>query len=108
MIKIIDNFLPDPYCVKRESFKSKIRDNRLTHPGTRKIVPTNIENLVLTLLKKELNETSDYINVLVARLNGSKNTDDVRWYNDLIKTQRDKKTTIENILNKIKIHFAFL
>ena len=53
------------------------------------------------LLKKELNETSDYINVLVARLNGSKNTDDVRWYNDLIKTQRDKKTTIENILNKI-------
>jgi hypothetical protein len=56
MIKIIDNFLPDPYFVKRESFKSKIRDNLPTHPGTRKIVPTNIENLVLTLLKKELNE----------------------------------------------------
>ena len=53
------------------------------------------------LLKKELNETSDYINVLVARLNGSKNTDDVRWYNDLIKTQKDKRATIENILNKI-------
>ena len=56
MIKIIDNFLPDPYFVKRESFKSKISDNLLTHPGKRKIVPTNIENLVLTLLKKELNE----------------------------------------------------
>ena len=53
------------------------------------------------LLKKEFNETSSYINELVARLNASKNTDDVRWYNDLIKTQRDKKTTIENILNKI-------
>ena len=53
------------------------------------------------LLKKEFHETSSYINELVARLNASKNTDDVRWYNDLIKTQRDKKTTIENILNKI-------
>ena len=53
------------------------------------------------LLKKELNETSDYINVLVARLNGSKNTDDVRWYNDLIKTQKDKRATIESILNKL-------
>ena len=53
------------------------------------------------LLKKEFNETSDYINVLVARLNASKDTSDVRWYNDLIKTQRDKKATIESILNKI-------
>ena len=53
------------------------------------------------LLKKELNETSDYINVLVARLNGSKNTDDVRWYNDLIKTQKDKRATIISILNKL-------
>ena len=56
MIKIIDNFLPDPYSVRRESFKSKISDNYLTHPGTRKIIPTHIKNLVLTLLKKELNE----------------------------------------------------
>jgi hypothetical protein len=56
MIKVIDNFLPDPYLIKRESFKSKIKDNYLTHPGTRKIIPTNIENLVSTLLKKELNE----------------------------------------------------
>ena len=53
------------------------------------------------LLKKEFHETSDYINVLVARLNASKDTSDVRWYNDLIKTQRDKKATIESILNKI-------
>ena len=53
------------------------------------------------LLKKEFHETSDYINVLVARLNASKDTSDVRWYNHLIKTQRDKKATIESILNKI-------
>ncbi len=56
MIKVIDNFLPDPYFVRKESFKSKIKDNYLTHPGTRKIIPTKIENLVLNLLKKELNE----------------------------------------------------
>lgn len=53
------------------------------------------------LLKKEFNETSNYINELIARLNASKDTSDVRWYNDLIKTQRDKKATIESILNKI-------
>jgi hypothetical protein len=53
------------------------------------------------LLKKEFNETSSYINELVARLNASKNTDDVRWYNDLIKTQKDKRSTIESILNKL-------
>ncbi len=53
------------------------------------------------LLKKEFNETSSYINELVARLNASKNTDDVRWYNDLIKTQKDKRATIISILNKL-------
>ena len=53
------------------------------------------------LLKKEFNETSSYINELVARLNASKNTDDVRWYNDLIKTQKDKRSTIISILNKL-------
>jgi hypothetical protein len=53
------------------------------------------------LLKKEFNETSSYINELVARLNASKNTDDVRWYNDLIKMQKDKRSTIESILNKL-------
>jgi len=53
------------------------------------------------LLKKEFNETSNYINELVARLNASKNTDDVRWYNDLIKTQKDKRSTIISILNKL-------
>ena len=52
-------------------------------------------------LKKEFNETSSYINELVARLNASKNTDDVRWYNDLIKTQKDKRATIISILNKL-------
>ena len=53
------------------------------------------------LLKKEFKETSSYINELVARLNASKNTDDVRWYNDLIKTQKDKRATIISILNKL-------
>jgi hypothetical protein len=53
------------------------------------------------LLKKEFHETSNYINELVARLNASKSTEDVRWYDHLIKTQRDKKATIESILNKI-------
>ena len=53
------------------------------------------------LLKKEFHETSSYINELVARLNASKNTDDVRWYNDLIKTQKDKRATIISILNKL-------
>ena len=53
------------------------------------------------LLKKEFNETSNYINELVARLNASKNTDDVRWYNHLIKTQKDKRSTIISILNKL-------
>ena len=43
------------------------------------------------LLKKEFNETSSYINELVARLNASKNTDDVSWYNYLIKTQKYKR-----------------
>ena len=53
------------------------------------------------LLKKELTETSDYINQKLASLNASKSTSDVRWYNDIIKGYRKKKATIENILNKI-------
>jgi hypothetical protein len=56
MIKVIDNFFQDPYSIKREAFKSKLKDNYLTHPGTRCVIPKNIENLVLNSLKKELNE----------------------------------------------------
>jgi hypothetical protein len=56
MIKVIDNFFQDPYFVKREAFKSKLKDNYLTHPGMRCVIPKNIEDLVLHSLKKELNE----------------------------------------------------
>ena len=35
------------------------------------------------------------------KLNGSDNTKDVNYYTDLIRTQKDKLNSINNILNKL-------
>ena len=56
-------------------------------------------NIVLQLQKLE---TKESLTLYTNKLNASNNTNDVNWYNELVKSQREKLDTVNNLLNKIK------
>tara|TARA_R100001443_G_scaffold48271_1_gene60666 strand:- start:1738 stop:1953 length:216 start_codon:yes stop_codon:yes gene_type:complete len=57
---------------------------------------------LIIVLKKERAEIDSTINNYNIRLNGSDSTEDVRWYTNLIKGQKSKLKSIDNMLNQLK------
>jgi len=56
MIQVIDDFFPDPFLIRSESFKCKYFNNKPQYPGKRYESTNEIKNLTLGLLKYHTGE----------------------------------------------------
>jgi len=68
-----------------------------------KIEITSRQQATLSIvLRKEKVNVESIINDFIVCLNGSDSTEDVRWYNELLKGQQTKLKSIDNLLNQLE------
>ena len=54
MIRVVDNFFPDPYSIRSKALKAKNPNNYRNYPGQRFSIDSNVCDFVLSLIREHI------------------------------------------------------